>query len=75
MDEENPDTDKRAKLQPWETTMPLSNVFGIFIRKTITTIAEEKFRVSQEVVDEDEIERLYQVSWNPKVKLHRLGKS
>lgn len=55
--------------------MLLSKVFGNFIRHGVTTTAEETFGFSQEVVDEDGIERFYQVSWNPTVKLHRLGKS
>lgn len=55
--------------------MSLSKVLGNFMRNTVATATEETFAVSQEVVDEDEIERLYQKSWNPKVKLQRLGKS
>lgn len=65
----------RTKLLSWEDTEPLCNVFGKFIRKSVPTTAEEVFGVSQEVVDVNEIGPLYQVSWNPQVKLHRLGKS
>lgn len=65
---------QQNKTELWNTTMPLFSIFGDFIRNTVATAAEETFRVPREVVDEDEIQRLYQVSWNPKVKLQRLGK-
>lgn len=55
--------------------MLLSKVFGNFIRNGVATTAEETFVFSQEVIDEDGMERFYQVSWNPTVKLHRLGMS
>lgn len=75
MGEKDAVIENRTKLEPWNTTMPLFSIFGNFIRNTVATAAEETFRVPREVVGEDEIQRLYQVSWNPKVKLHRLGKS
>lgn len=55
--------------------MLLSKVFGNFIRNGVATTTEETFGFSQKVIDKDGIERFYQVSWNPTVKLHRLGKS
>lgn len=55
--------------------MPLSNIFGNFIRNSVATAAYETFGVFQEALEEDYVEHLYQVSWNPKVKLRRLGKS
>lgn len=68
--------ENRAKRKPWTTAMPLPNGFGNFVRNTVATAAaEEALGVFQKVVDEDELQRLYQVSWNPKVKLHRLGES
>lgn len=53
--------------------MPFSKVFGNFVRNAVATAAEETFGVPREIVNEDYIERLYQKSWNPKVKLQRLG--
>lgn len=55
--------------------MPLSAFFGHYIRSTVATATEEPFAVSREAVDDDEVGRWYQKSWNPIVKLHRLGKS
>ncbi|XP_075896338.1 uncharacterized protein LOC142897709 [Nelusetta ayraudi] len=52
--------------------MPFSKVFGNFVRNAVATAAEETFGVPREIVNEDYIERLYQKSWNPKVKLQRL---
>lgn len=54
--------------------MSLSRVFVNFIRRTIAAATEDAFVVSRDLGDEEEIERLYQVSWNPTVKLQRLGK-
>lgn len=53
----------------------MSKVFENFIRNTVATAAEGTFKVSQKAVDKDEVEHLYQVSWNPKVKVHRLSKN
>lgn len=69
------DMENISKLTPWKTTISLSKVFGNFIRNAVATAADGTFGVFQDVVDRDQIGRLYQVSWNPKVKLHRLGKS
>lgn len=62
------------RLKPGKTAMLLFKVFGNFIRNAVATAAEGTLGVSREAVDGDEMERLYQVSWNPTVKLHRLGK-
>lgn len=67
--------ESRAKLKLWKTTMPMSKVFENFIRKTVATAADGNFRVLQKVVDKDEVQHLYRVSWNPRVKVHRLGKT
>lgn len=53
----------------------VSKVFENFIRNAVATAAEGTFRISQKAVGKDEVEHLYQVSWNPKVKVHRLGKN
>lgn len=50
--------------------MPLYKIFANFIGYTVET-----FEVLPEVVAQDKLERLYQVSWNPKVKLLRSRKS
>ncbi|XP_075893004.1 uncharacterized protein LOC142895675 [Nelusetta ayraudi] len=69
---EDAEMGNRTKFKSWKTMMPWSKVFGNFIRNTVATAADGTFGVFQGVVDEDEIGRLYQVSWNPKVKLHKL---
>lgn len=60
--------------------MHLTEVFKEFIRKRLESApeerrgAEETLKVFHGVIDDDEIERLYHVIWNPQVKLRRTGK-
>lgn len=58
-----------------KTTMHVSKFFVNFIRNRVGTAANGTFGVFKKVVDREEIDHLYQVFWNPKVKLNRLGKS
>lgn len=54
--------------------MHLTQIFKEFIRKRLKSAPEETLEVFHGVIDDDEVERLYHVIWNPQVKLRRTGK-
>lgn len=53
--------------------MHLTEIFKEFIRKRLKSSPEETLEVFHGVIDDDEVERLYHVIWNPQVKLRRTG--
>lgn len=53
--------------------MHLTEIFKEFIRKRLKSSSEETLDVFHGVIDDDEVERLYHVIWNPQVKLRRTG--
>lgn len=67
-------TEKYTSMDYRDTTLPLLEGLDIVIRNGLTSEAEETFGVFQEHAGKSSTMRLNQVSWNPKVKLHRLGK-